>query len=108
MKKKKTHQYQRVMGDLEKQIHSGKWKEGDYILTEKEVCKIYSVSRITACRALDELQQMGYIKRQNPQGSLLISRVATVARESICVVMRPEEHLFAPLAERIIKGLQRL
>jgi GntR family transcriptional regulator, arabinose operon transcriptional repressor len=106
MKAKKTHQYLRVMGDLEENIRAGKWKEGDYIPTEKEICDKYSVSRITTRRALDELQRMGYVNRQHGRGSQLISRVATVARESVCVVMNPEEHLYMPLAQRIIAGLQ--
>jgi DNA-binding LacI/PurR family transcriptional regulator len=108
MKAKKTHQYLRVMGDLEKKIRDGKWKEGDYIPAANEVCKLYSVSQITAGRALDELEHMGYIKRERAKGSRLVSRVATAARESVCMVMTPEAHLFAPLAERIIAGLQRL
>jgi GntR family transcriptional regulator, arabinose operon transcriptional repressor len=106
MKAKKTHQYLRVMGDLEEKIRAGKWKEGDYIPTEKEICKMYDVSRITTRRALDELQRMGYVNRQHGRGSQLISRVATAARESVCVVMNPEEHLYMPLAQRIIAGLQ--
>jgi GntR family transcriptional regulator, arabinose operon transcriptional repressor len=107
MKTGRTHHYLRVIGDLEKKIHAGKWKEGNYIPTEKEICKTYAVSRITACRALNELQQMGYIKRQRAKGSLLISRIANVAHEFVCMVMRTEEHLYAPLGQRIIAGLQR-
>jgi GntR family transcriptional regulator, arabinose operon transcriptional repressor len=108
MKAKKTHQYVRVIHDLEKKIHAGRWKEGNYIPTEKEICKIYDVSQITTRRALYELQRMGYIKRQHGIGNQLISRTAGVTPASVCMVMRPEEHLHAPLAERIIAGLQNL
>jgi len=108
MKAEKTHQYARVMRDLEKKINAGKWKVGGYLPIEKEICKTYGVSRITGCRALDELQRKGYIKRQRAKGSQLISRIADVAHEFACIVMRPEEHLYAPLGQRILAGLQRL
>jgi DNA-binding LacI/PurR family transcriptional regulator len=107
MKTQKTHQYLRVMGDLQKKIHAGKWKEGNYIPTEKEICKTYAVSGITARRALDELELKGYIKRQRAKGNLLISRIANVVQEFVCIVTKQEEHLYIPLAQRIIVGLQR-
>ena len=46
--------YQHISDDLKQKIVSGYFKVGDQLPTEKELSESYSVSRITAKRALND------------------------------------------------------
>jgi GntR family transcriptional regulator len=55
-------------------IKSGKLKEGDKMPTEEEICELFSISRITVRRALEGLQQGGYIYKQQGKGSFVMMK----------------------------------
>jgi len=55
--------YYRIYADLKEKIAEGVFKPGDRIPSEKELCKIYGVSRLTIRRALEELRREGIIER---------------------------------------------
>ena len=63
--------YHAVFNDIQHKIISGFWPEETMIPTEFELCEIHGVSRITVRRALDELVQMGLIRRSRGKGSFV-------------------------------------
>lgn len=68
---KKAHisLYFQLRESLTQKILSRQWEPGARIPTEKELCELYDVSRITVRKALDELEQMGYIVRRQGKGN---------------------------------------
>jgi GntR family transcriptional regulator len=74
-----TPLYRRLEEHLLEQIASGKIGPGDAIPTERELCELYGVSRITVRRAMHELQTQGYVKRTPGKGTFATH--ASVRRE---------------------------
>jgi GntR family transcriptional regulator len=60
-----------IKNDLKEQIQSGKYKPGDQIPSESSLCQTYQVSRISARRALNDLECEGFIKRIPGKGSFV-------------------------------------
>ncbi len=65
--------YAKIYQHYKEQIISGQLEEGDQLPTETQLMAAYSVSRITAKRALDDLEREGYIYRQQGSGSFVKS-----------------------------------
>lgn len=65
--------YHEVFSDIQNNIISGFWPEETMIPTEFELCEIHGVSRITVRRALDDLVQMGLIRRSRGKGTFVCS-----------------------------------
>ncbi len=63
--------YQQICNDLVKEIKTNNLKVGEQLPTEKELALTYKVSRITAKRALSELEQMGMATRIQGKGSFV-------------------------------------
>ena len=68
--------YMQVMNYYIPLIKSGKLKEGEKMPTEEEICELFNISRITVRRALDGLQQGGYIYKQQGRGSFVMMKKA--------------------------------
>lgn len=56
---------------LKKRIITKEWKPGSKISTELEICEFYDVSRITVRKALEELQQEGYLEKKQGKGTFV-------------------------------------
>lgn len=69
MAKKKL--YQMIMDDIIAQIQESDFPPDKPICTEKEICEKYSVSRITAIRAIEELRQRGILYSKKGVGSFV-------------------------------------
>ncbi|WP_240458719.1 MULTISPECIES: GntR family transcriptional regulator [unclassified Virgibacillus] len=63
--------YVQIADRLRDNIKMGKWKEGNKIPTEVELCKIYDVSRITIRKAIDELVKEDLLRRQRAKGTFV-------------------------------------
>lgn len=63
--------YQQISDDLKQKIVTKTFKSGDQLPTEKELSETYSVSRITAKRALTELEQLGLVSRTRGKGTFV-------------------------------------
>ena len=60
-----TPLYQQVLEDIKAEISSGTYASGQRIPSEAELSQLYSVSRVTVRRAIEELVGEGYLtKRQ--------------------------------------------
>ncbi|WP_371189387.1 GntR family transcriptional regulator [Thalassotalea maritima] len=67
-----TPLYHQVYLFLKEKIHSGEIPFGEKMPTEHQLSDAFSVSRITAKRAMDELAEEGYIARRRGKGSHVI------------------------------------
>lgn len=61
--------YFQLKNDLVKKIAQGVWKPGECIASERELCEIYSVSRMTIRQAIGELVQEGVLTRLKGKGT---------------------------------------
>ncbi len=66
--------YAVIYDDIKKGVLSGKIQPDSRLSTEKEIARQYNVSRITATRALKELELGGLIRRVKGSGSYVNSR----------------------------------
>ncbi|MEM8815278.1 MAG: GntR family transcriptional regulator [Pseudomonadota bacterium] len=74
---RKTKQpiYQQLAEDLRSGIVAGKWKPGDLLPSETQLCKDFAVSRGTVVKALDVLLEEGLAQRRQGVGTF-VSRPA--------------------------------
>ncbi|MDO5039483.1 GntR family transcriptional regulator [Clostridium sp.] len=69
-KSSKIPLYLQLMDILIDKINKG-LKENDRLLSEREICDIYDVSRTTVRQALDELERDGYIYKLHGKGTFV-------------------------------------
>ena len=63
--------YEVIKNKIEESIKNGVYCENDKIPSESELCQIFSSSRITVRKALDELVTMGVLYRQQGIGTFV-------------------------------------
>ena len=63
--------YFQLKNDLVKKIAQGLWKTGECIASERELCEIYGVSRMTIRQAIGELVQEGVLTRLKGKGTFV-------------------------------------
>ncbi|MEE8306925.1 MAG: extracellular solute-binding protein, partial [Gammaproteobacteria bacterium] len=63
---------------IREQVESGKWRPGDRIPTEQELCQLYDISRSPVRQALKELAYAGLLTRRPGLGTF-VSRDVTIA-----------------------------
>ena len=63
--------YQMIYNDIVNRIHSGQYKDGDRIPSEKELAEEFNVSRITSKKALEMMADKGLIDRAPGRGSFV-------------------------------------
>lgn len=70
----KITRYQEIQFMLKEKIQQGIYEIGDYLPSENELCKTYSITRTTVRKALDELIKEGFIEKQQGKGSRVKER----------------------------------
>lgn len=73
--------YYQLKEELMKKIVSKQWLPGEKIPSEKELCRLYGVSRITVRKALDELERSGQLMRRQGKGTF-VTNISMVQRLS--------------------------
>lgn len=68
---KDLYLYEKIIEELLERISNGIYSEGDKLPTEISLQKEFDVSRITARRALNELENRGIISRYKGKGSIV-------------------------------------
>ncbi|NJD01194.1 MAG: GntR family transcriptional regulator [Ruminiclostridium sp.] len=63
--------YYQLKEILIKKIKGNEWPVNTRIPTERELCELYRVSRITVRQALDELEKGGYLYRKQGKGTFV-------------------------------------
>ena len=64
-----TPLYQQLMEDIKCAIEEGRYQPEEKIPSESELSELYSVSRITVRRAVDELCAQGYLVKKQGKGT---------------------------------------
>lgn len=65
------HLYVQIRDELKNRILSEELKYGDRVPSEAEICELYDVSRISAKRALNDLEREGYVTRKVGKGTFV-------------------------------------
>ncbi|MBS5939975.1 GntR family transcriptional regulator [Clostridium sartagoforme] len=63
--------YYQLKNDLIAKISEGIWKPGECIASERELCEVYGVSRMTIRQAIGELVQEGILLRVKGKGTFV-------------------------------------
>ncbi|MDU5109172.1 MAG: GntR family transcriptional regulator [Clostridium sp.] len=63
--------YYQLKNDLITKISEGIWKPGECIASERELCEVYGVSRMTIRQAIGELVQEGILLRIKGKGTFV-------------------------------------
>jgi len=63
--------YLQVKNHIQRQIEEGRYADGDKLPSERELCEIYSVSRIPVRKALEMLESEGLIRSHQGKGSFV-------------------------------------
>lgn len=66
--------YCQLASKIEEQIENGTYQEGDRIPSERELCDIYNVSRMTVRLAIDELVREGKIEKVQGKGTYVLNK----------------------------------
>ena len=110
--------YQGIVDDIRGMIARGELSPGDQLSTLDELCERYEVSRITAQRALAELQREGVVETFRRRGTFVrglpeFTPEATGASRLTKVITvwggasRPSAGFPGPICEAILKETQR-
>ena len=76
--------------------------------SEKQLCLVHGVSRITVRRALRELELMGLLQRQRGSGSVVVQPSVVLSPRNIHVVMTPDGHVLNDLHQALMFRLGEL
>jgi DNA-binding GntR family transcriptional regulator len=63
--------YKKLYDDLKRSIYEGRFKDGDLLPSEHELCDTYSVTRTTVRKALDDLVKERLITKEKGRGSVV-------------------------------------
>lgn len=63
--------YHQIKESLALQIASGRWRPGEEVPSEADLCRFYGVSRGTIRRALGELAQRGLVQTRHGRGTFV-------------------------------------
>lgn len=66
--------YMQLRDELKKRIEEGEMKPGTVIMTEKDMCREYGISRYPVRQALSELVEEGYLTRSRGRGTFVSSQ----------------------------------
>lgn len=102
---KKAPLYLQVKKEVEQEIESGRWQVGQKIYTEDELIEKSGASRITVIRALNELVNEGYLKREQGRGTILTSHKKKRAPELVYLFTKTPGRVSQPFAESLLKNL---
>jgi GntR family transcriptional regulator len=63
--------YHQLKASLMRDIDAGRWRPGEQLPTEDALMERFQVSKITVRQALRDLQQQGYIRREQGRGTFV-------------------------------------
>ena len=67
--------YHQVYRRLRDNILAGAWRPGELLPSEREICDMFGVSRITAQKAVEQLVGEQLVRRQQGRGSFVAERI---------------------------------
>lgn len=66
--------WKQIAESIRREIEEGKWRPGDQLPVEAELAEQWGVSRMTAHRAMHELQRLGLVVRRQRRGTVVASK----------------------------------
>ena len=100
-----TPQWKTILESYEAQIAEGKLGPGERIPAEEEIAKIWSVSRQTVHKAVQELQRRGLVVRKRRWGTVVAPpKTPVTGRIALLVDLFAQAYGFPP--PDLIKGIQ--
>lgn len=84
--------YVKIYDDIAKQVETGQLQAGDKIPSETELMKQYDVSRGTARKAVDLLQERGYVQKIHGKGVFVLQQKNSIEFRFGEIVSFKEEH----------------
>ncbi len=69
-----TVRWKQIAESIRREIEQGKWRPGDRLPIESELADQWGVSRMTAHRAMNELQRMGLVVRRQRRGTIVAAK----------------------------------
>lgn len=104
--------YEVIKNKIEESIKNGVYCENDKIPSESELCQIFSSSRITVRKALDELVTMGVLYRQQGIGTFVKPKekvdISLEARKILLVLPNYPELFSAGIVSDMITGIEKV
>ncbi|TDB96751.1 GntR family transcriptional regulator [Actinomadura sp. 7K534] len=94
--------YARVVLEVRRRIENGDYPPGSMLPSESQLVREFAVGRTTVVRALQMLQQEGWITREHGRGSFVKGRPASAARPSrpgLAVLDQPETSIGVRLVD---------
>jgi DNA-binding LacI/PurR family transcriptional regulator len=73
--------YEQIKENILNRITSGEYKTDEKIPSERELCELYSVSRTTIRKAIDELVAEGILTRKSGRGTFVIGNNGSEAKK---------------------------
>ncbi|MGQ9650948.1 MAG: GntR family transcriptional regulator [Phycisphaerae bacterium] len=95
--------YRQIYHRFHKAIVAGEYQVGQQIPTETQLARDYQTSRPTVAKALRDLEQAGYLRRQRGVGTFVADRRETAGKLIGLILPRPGEGIFAPMCDAIIR-----
>lgn len=71
-KEDKIPLYYKLAKIMEEKIESGVWKKGEKIISERDLCEMYGMSRITVRNAVNELVRQGRLEKVQGKGTFVV------------------------------------
>ena len=87
--------YRQLKGILKEAIRRGRFRPGERLPTEMELCEAFGVSRITVRQALNELANEGFLYRQQGSGTFVSEKIPS--KTKVLRVIVPEAPWIPPL-----------
>ena len=104
--------YRQLVDDLVRRIDSGELQPGDRLPSEREMAESLKVSRITARQALDTLEQLGLVYREQGRGTFAaaprLHRVEGFSSFSEYFIKRGRQPNSRIIKQELIKGNKSL
>jgi GntR family transcriptional regulator, arabinose operon transcriptional repressor len=93
-----------LLASLRARLQAGEWQPGTLLPAEAELCREYSVSRITVARALAELAREGVVQRQRGRGTTVLAPPGATKQPAALAFVTPHLNHEWPL--RIYSGFE--
>jgi GntR family histidine utilization transcriptional repressor len=103
-----TSLHQRILGDIQGNILSGRWEAGRRIPVEHELMRHYGCSRMTVSKVLTQLAHAGIIERRRKSGSFVRRPQSQSAVLSIPDIKSEVDALKLPYRFEILQRRKRM
>lgn len=103
--------YMQIRDHLVNKIRTGELGQGELIPSEWELAKMFNVSRITAVKAVKELEMQGLVVREQGRGTFVSSNISLgipiSATHNIGMVVSDLSYVGLPYLNRILRGINQ-